>query len=407
MTHDWPLYIAAFACAFALSLFMTPFAKKISIRLGAIDKPKKRGMHSTPIPRLGGIAIVFGFMGAMFILFPFTKDLQTPQFAGLVIGSIIIVVLGIVDDIYDLRASVKLCVQIVAAAVAVFSGIRMNVETQYFQFFFNTFSIPITFLWIIGLTNAVNLIDGLDGLAAGVSSIASLCIMVLCALTGSGASVFFAAALAGACLGFLPRNFNPAEIIMGDCGATFLGYVLAVTSIMGLFKGYALLSCMLAALVLAFPILDTAFAIIRRALNKQPILRADRGHLHHRLIDRGISHKSTVLILYAVSFVCGATAILFSLRSISVTIVVLIFFLILCSTLFVYRSRVDKTLPPAIPPLADTPEPPAQPKQSSHSAPEPSAAERLSKTTTAGVAAKKKSGKNTSKNTSKNTGKRR
>lgn len=345
MEHNVLLYIAAFACAFAICLFMTPIAKTISIKLNAVDKPKKRGMHKTPLPRLGGIAIVSGFMGAMLILFPFAQDIRTPQFAGLTAGAFIIVILGILDDIYDLPAGVKLCFQIIAAATAVFSGIRMNIQMEQLgiiSMLVETFSVPITFLWIIGLTNAVNLIDGLDGLAAGVSSIASISLMVLCLITGGEEAVLFAAALAGACLGFLPRNFNPAEIIMGDCGATFLGYVLAVTSIMGLFKGYALLSCVLAALVLAFPILDTAFAIIRRFLNKQPILRADRGHLHHRLIDRGLSQKSAVLILYAISIICGATAVLISIRNIYVTVVVVISFFILASTLYVYRSRVDR-----------------------------------------------------------------
>ncbi|MEA4816872.1 MAG: MraY family glycosyltransferase [Lachnospiraceae bacterium] len=321
--RNWVLYIAAFASAFAITLLTTPLAKKISIKLGAIDYPKARGMHTKPMPRMGGIAIVLGFMVTVLMLFPFVTGIEIKEFVGLVIGSLIIVVLGIVDDIHNLRARVKLFAQILAALIVVLSGIRINVVFWPFTAALEKLSIPLTMIWIIGVTNAVNLIDGLDGLAAGVSSIAALSLMVLCILTGSEEAVMLTAAIAGSCLGFLPRNFNPAEIFMGDTGATFLGFVLSVASIIGVFKGYAVFAVIVAILCLGLPVFDTMFAMIRRIIRHKPIMQADRGHLHHRLIDRGYSQKQAVIILYGISISCGLVAILIALRDIKVFIVLI------------------------------------------------------------------------------------
>ena len=218
MVHNWLLYIAAFACAFAISMATTPLAKKISEKLGAIDYPKARGMHTKPMPRLGGIAIVLGFMITVMLLYRFVNDINIKHFIGFIAGAIVIVTVGIIDDAKNLPAKVKLVFQIIAALLVIGSGIRINVVMWPVTAYLQKLSAPITFIWIIGVTNAVNLIDGLDGLAAGVSSIASICLMVLCILTGTESAVMFTAALAGSCLGFLPRNFNPAEIFMGDTG---------------------------------------------------------------------------------------------------------------------------------------------------------------------------------------------
>lgn len=342
MEHNWLLYIATFACSFAITICTTPLAKKISFKLGAIDNPKKRGMHDKPMPRLGGLAIVCGFMVTMLLLFAFVPEIQTTQFAGLMAGSIIIVVTGIVDDIKGLRASLKLCLQIVAGIVAVYSGIVIDLVHWPFVADLDGFAIPFTIVWIIGVTNAVNLIDGLDGLAAGVSSIAAFSLTIMCLITGSESAVFLTGAIAGSCMGFLPRNFNPAEIFMGDCGSTFLGYILAVTSVMGAFKGYTLLSLAAAVLVLAFPIFDTLFAIVRRLIKRESILKPDRGHLHHRLIDRGFSHQKTVVILYCLSGVCGICAILISTMDYRAAIVVLLSIVTISLMLFVYRKKFVK-----------------------------------------------------------------
>ncbi len=335
MNHNWLLYIAAFASAFAITLVTTPLAKKISIKVGAIDYPKDRGVHKKPMPRMGGVAIVLGFMVTVLTLYRFDATMDMKQFAGFIVGAGIIVALGVMDDIKNLSAKLKFSIQIVAALIVIFSGTRINVVLWPVTAYLQTFSIPITLIWIVGVTNAVNLIDGLDGLAAGVSSIAALCLMVLCLMTGTSTAVMLTAALAGACLGFLPRNFNPAEIFMGDSGSTFLGFVLAVSSILGVFKGYALLALIVSMLCLGLPVFDTIFAMLRRIAKHKPIMEADRGHLHHRLIDRGFTQKQAVLILYAVSLFCGLLAIFISFKD-SRTIVVVILMVILLSFVIYY-----------------------------------------------------------------------
>jgi len=338
--HDWLLYIMSFAVSFGIVLFLTPWARKVSIRLGAIDKPKPRGMHKTPIPRMGGLAIVLGFMATMGLAMIFMEDLRTLQFAGFLTGGLIIVGLGMLDDIYQLKPGLKFAVQIIAALVVVFTDTRIDFIGWPIPEVFTTFSIPITILWIVGMVNAVNFIDGVDGLAAGVTSIAALFLTILCIMTGSPLAVVFAAALAGSCLGFLPRNFSPADVIMGDTGSTFLGYVLAVSSIIGVYKSYALLSIVIVAFALALPIMDTFFVAIRRILSGKAPWKPDRGHLHHKLIDRGFSQKQTVIILYVVSILSGGVAIVIAVRDITAVIVGLVALFVMFSIIYAYRKRV-------------------------------------------------------------------
>ncbi len=342
MTHDWLLYIAAFALAFGISLVTTPFSKKLSIKVGAIDYPKKRGMHKKPIPRLGGIAIVLGFMITMCIILWFVPELQTVQFAGFMAGAVIIIAIGIIDDIRSVSAKTKLAFQIVAALIVIFTGTRISIISWSFGPFLRPFDAPLTLIWIIGVTNAVNLIDGVDGLAAGVSSIAGLCLTVLCVLSGSPIAVVLAATLAGSCFGFLPRNFSPAEVIMGDTGALFLGFVLSVSSIIGVYKSYAILAVIIASFAIALPIFDTLFAMIRRLVNGKPIMEADRGHLHHRLIDAGHSPRKAVIILYFLSMLCGSVAIIIALNDLRVLLISLIFIFVLALMLYVYQTRTAK-----------------------------------------------------------------
>jgi len=339
MQNLWLLYIAAFSSAFAIALLCTPFAKRLSVKFGAVDYPKKRGMHKEPIPRMGGIAIVISFLATTAIIMPFVEDLRTPQFFGFLAGAVIIAVTGALDDIYGLKPRAKLAMQIAVSLIVVFTGTRITFVMWPVLTQFEALSIPITMIWIVGITNAVNLIDGLDGLAAGVSSISALCVMVLCLISGNPPAAAFAAILAGSCFGFLPRNFNPAEVFMGDTGALFLGYVLAVSSVIELFKSYALLAVLIAGFALALPIFDTAFAMIRRAAQGQPIMRADRGHLHHRLIDAGYSHARTVIILYALSFICGIIAIAIALQDLRVVLVMALFVIIMALMVYVYKKR--------------------------------------------------------------------
>jgi len=233
----------------------------------------------------------------------------------MIIGCIVIVITGIFDDIRPLNPGVKMFFQIIAAVVVVCHGVVIR-RISMPEFIapsgvleLGVFAVPITIVWIVGVTNAVNLIDGLDGLASGVSAIASMTLFCIALLASEANIAIITAALAGACFGFLPYNFNPAKIFMGDTGAMFLGFILATVSIMGLFKAYAVISFIVPFIVLGLPIFDTGFAIFRRLKNHKPIMQPDRGHLHHKLLDMGFSQKQTVSILYLIATVLGLSAI--------------------------------------------------------------------------------------------------
>ncbi len=338
--YDWLLYIAAFASAFAITLVTTPFAKWVSIKVGAIDYPKDRGVHKKPMPRMGGVAIVLGFLVTVLMINFFDHSMNQKQLIGFLVGAIIIAALGVWDDMKNLPAKLKFCVQIVAALIVIFSGTKIEIVLWPVTTTLQALSIPITLIWIVGVTNAVNLIDGLDGLAAGVTGIAALSLMVLCIFTGTTTAVVLTAALAGACLGFLPRNFNPAEIFMGDTGSTFLGFVLAVTSILGVFKGYALLALSVSVLCIGLPIFDTIFAMLRRMAKHQPIMQADRGHLHHRLIDHGCSQKQAVLIMYGISLFLGILAIFISVKDSRIFVVSLLTVIVLSFIIYYFNAHI-------------------------------------------------------------------
>ena len=321
MQDKFLIYFIAFGMAFLISLLTTPLSKMIAFKVGAVDQPKARGMHDKPMPRMGGIAIFLGFIFTVLVVTPSVEAFEWKQISGLLVGGMIIFLLGFFDDIYNLNAKLKFLIQVIAALVVIYSDIRIEFVTWPFAegniLILEKISIPITLFWIVGVTNAVNLIDGLDGLAAGVSSIAAICLMILSMFSqnpiGPVAAILMAA-LAGSCLGFLPYNFNPAKIFMGDTGSTFLGFVLAVSSIQGLIKGYTAVTILIAVLVLALPIFDTTFAILRRIISRRPIMEADRGHIHHRLVDKGYSQKQAVITLYGISGGFGIIGILLALK---------------------------------------------------------------------------------------------
>lgn len=290
-----------FITAFVVSFLLTPPVKKLAFKIGAVDVPKdNRRMHKKPTALLGGLAIFAGFLVAALIFVPIDRP-----FRGILIGSMIIIVMGIFDDIYALSAKLKLIIQVVAALFPVLSGVKIDIIAvpkfidAYGYLDLQYFSIPLTILWIVGVTNAINLLDGLDGLACGVSSISSLTMLCIALLVGEPDIAYATAALTGACFGFLPYNFNPAKLFMGDTGALFLGFMLSTLSIQGLFKGYAVISLAVPFLILGLPLFDTAFAMLRRAKNHRPIMSPDRGHLHHRLVDAGLSQKQAVIAIYA------------------------------------------------------------------------------------------------------------
>ncbi len=293
----------ALLCAAILALAITPLVKRLAQKVGAMDIPKdERRMHKVPIPRMGGLAIFIAFMVSTLL---FTK-IDT-QMRGILIGAIMIVILGVMDDIMTLKALPKFAVQIVAAVLVVLHGCRIE-HFMGFQLA-DWLSYPVSVIWIVAITNAVNFIDGLDGLAAGVSAISAGAMLVVALLVADFPSAIMLAAIVGSCAGFIPYNFNPAKIFMGDTGSTFLGFMLSTISIYGLFKMYAIISFAVPFLVLGLPIFDICFAVIRRVSKGQSPMHPDRGHVHHRLIDMGFSQKQAVAIAYMLSAILGMAAV--------------------------------------------------------------------------------------------------
>ena len=337
MTNTNLYLFCAFIVAFVFSFASTPLVKRLAIKMGAVDIPKdNRRMHKEPIPRLGGLAIIFGFLVAILCFnLGFNK-----QMVATLAGAAIIVIMGVVDDCKALDAKIKFPIQIIAALVVIFMGdIRINVFTNFNIFSDSPYlvlpdwiSVVVSVIWIVFITNAVNFIDGLDGLAAGVSAIMSVSLVFISVRLGEYTIALIGIALMGGCFGFLPFNFNPAKIFMGDTGSTFLGFMLATVSIQGVFKSYAIISFAVPLLILGLPLFDAMFAMLRRILTGHSPMMADRGHLHHRLIDMGFSQKQTVFILYAISGVLGITAVLLAengtMRALVLVICVLILLLI-------------------------------------------------------------------------------
>ena len=303
--------LLALFVALVVSFLTSPVVKAFAYKVGAVDVPKdNRRMHHVPIPRLGGLAVFFGFIISILLFVE-----MTDQFRSILLGAVIIVVLGVVDDITPLPAKLKFLVQIGAALIPAMNGVVIHVLSNPNLFSENPYwnlgmlSVPATVLWIVAITNAVNLIDGLDGLAIGVSAISATTVLVISLLVSEVQVAMVMAALVGACVGFMPYNINPAKMFMGDTGATFLGFILACMSVEGLFKSWAIISFAVPFLILGLPIFDTAFAFIRRIAHGQSPMQADRSHIHHRLIDMGLNQKQAVATLYVISAILGLSAV--------------------------------------------------------------------------------------------------
>ncbi|MBQ2270518.1 MAG: undecaprenyl/decaprenyl-phosphate alpha-N-acetylglucosaminyl 1-phosphate transferase [Firmicutes bacterium] len=306
-----------FLAAFAVSVICTPLAIKLAPKIGAVDVPKDaRRVHTKPMPRFGGMAI---FIGTMAVIMVFLE--KDSQLWGVILSGTLMYLVGVVDDLKGIPAKVKLLGQIACATILYCFSIRITTMANLLPWgpglirFPVVISFLVTVVWIVGVTNAVNLIDGLDGLAAGVCCIASLSIAYTAHLHDRMTTCSIMSALAGACVGFLMFNFNPAKIFMGDSGSLFLGYMLASVSLLGdtPLKSTTVLATLVPICVLALPLFDTTFAILRRLVTHRPIMEADRGHLHHRIMAIGWGQRRTVLILYCISGVMGVAAILFSL----------------------------------------------------------------------------------------------
>lgn len=308
-------FVAAFALAFVFTLLLTPLVKVLATRAGALDRPDARKVHKVPTPLWGGLGVFVAFVcavgGVLLWFSAFRESLGDRlmwNLCGMVVGGALIVVLGMIDDRYGMPAKVKLLGQLAIAAIMIGFGIRIdNFSTPVTgMIFLETWqAAALTMFWLVGITNAINLLDGLDGLVAGVALGSALIFLLVAGLNGQWLAVLAMAALAGCALGFLKYNFNPAQIFMGDTGSLFLGLMFAGWSIIGLLKTTATLALTIPILIMGVPILDTSFAIVRRGLKRRPIFQADKGHFHHRLLGMGLSQRQAVVLIYVINVMFG------------------------------------------------------------------------------------------------------
>ncbi|MCT4794869.1 MULTISPECIES: glycosyltransferase family 4 protein [Exiguobacterium] len=298
----------AMLVSFVMAMLITPLVRRFAYLIGAVDHPNARKVHVRTMPRIGGLAIFIAFLIGYALLLPASRYNDA-----ILIGAVVIVLTGLIDDRFQLSARVKLMGQMIATVVVLNSGMRIEMINLPFdqQLYLGSWSIPVTVLWLIGITNAINLIDGLDGLAAGVSSIALGTIAVLAIIQGNVYLTMMALLLLASTLGFLVHNFYPAKIFMGDTGALFLGYMLAVFSLIG-FKNVTLFSLVVPVLLLGLPISDTIFAIVRRLVQGRPPMSPDKSHMHHQLIDMGFTTRQAVLLMYGMTLFFGIASILFA-----------------------------------------------------------------------------------------------
>lgn len=346
--------LLAILTAFLVSLVATPLAGKLAAKCGCFDRPDgARKLHKVPVPYFGGLAILAGFLVSS-VLFSLVMLETIPQnIAVMIVGGMSICFVGALDDMYDMPAILKLILQIVISAFTAYFGGAIEYTTIFDQtIVFGVFSVPVTVLWMVLIINAVNLIDGLDGLASGVSALESFALLITSIVMGNTVCIVTSAALCGAVLGFLPYNANRATIFMGDAGSMFIGYIMACISVFGLFKAQALFSIVVPALIFALPLLDTIVAFFRRILKGQSPFKADRSHLHHKLIDNGFTPKQSVIAIYCASAVFCVASILFmryKLLSIVLVLLDLIFLEILkhWKQLFNKKEPAEKETAPA------------------------------------------------------------
>lgn len=320
------LVAGGFLVAAVIAYLLTPYVGKLAARAGAVAMPRARDIHEGAIPRWGGIAIVVALGGAVAVVWWVASQLGVPlattpgakrAVEGVLLGTLLVAVVGALDDVYDLSPGLQLAGQGIAATAALFLGVKVEFISNPFDpaggvLYLGDLGAFITIFWIMAITKAVDLIDGMDGLAAGIGAIAAATIALMAATAGQLHVALLAAALAGGAVGFLRHNFNPARIFMGTVGAYVLGFVLATSSVIGVLKILVLIAMVVPILALGVPIFDTSFAIVRRARERRPIFAADRGHLHHRLLDRGLTQRQTVLVLWLVTLcLCTVAFIIF------------------------------------------------------------------------------------------------
>lgn len=339
-TINWWLRIGlAVLVSFLAAYLMTPPVKRFAESIGAVDQPSARRINDHPVPRMGGIAIFCGLMLGILLFADLSQQVE-----GIVIGALLIAVMGAIDDIFNLNPWVKLLGQICAAAVTIACGVVVDGFTDIISFSDTVFlgRVPaylLTGLWIVGCTNAINLIDGLDGLAVGMTTISAFTLFFISLRVSALNVSVILACLIGACAGFWPFNWNPAKIFMGDVGSQMLGFILSTVSVIGLFKMHALVTMLLPVLAMAVPLADTTFAIVRRLLKGQSPFHPDKGHFHHRLLALGLTQKQAVTVLYGISIVLGIFAYLMvgSTRTVKILCLAVAFVIVTCIVIFVFR----------------------------------------------------------------------
>lgn len=319
--------LAAFLVALVVALLVTPQTKKLAIKLGVYDEPDARKVHKGMMTRLGGLGIYAGFLAGFLVYGDFSRPML-----GLLVSTSFVTAVGFYDDIRDISPKLKLLGQIVAAVILMVFGVHLEYLTIPFTesiIDIGLLGYPLSILWVVGICNAVNLIDGLDGLASGVSAIAALSMGIVAYVSSLSVVAALCIVLVGCILGFLKWNFHPAKLFMGDCGSLLLGFVLAVFSLLGLSEGATLIALFVPIIILGIPVLDTSFAIIRRRRQHKPVFQADKGHFHHQLLDLGLSHKDTVLFIYAITLLFGTVAVLITLLPSFYSVIVFVLALIL------------------------------------------------------------------------------
>lgn len=331
---------------FTFVALIIPFVTKLAFQIGAVDVPRERHIHTKDMPKLGGLAIFLGFLlGYMLFGEP------SIQMISILIGGFIIILIGIVDDITELPASVQFLFQLIAACIVVFYGQILLTDLSAFGFYINfgIFSYPITIVFILGCINCMNLIDGLDGLSGGISSIYFLTIGIITVLQKStGLDFVLSFVMLGSTLGFLLHNFHPAKIFAGNSGSMFLGFIIACIALLG-FKNVTMTSLIIPLLVLAIPIMDTLFAIIRRLIKHQDISKADKFHIHHQFLNKKFSQTKTVLIIYFIDILFAATSILYVTKYqkysyIMYIILLIIVIIFICKTEIIFENSQKKKL---------------------------------------------------------------
>jgi UDP-GlcNAc:undecaprenyl-phosphate GlcNAc-1-phosphate transferase len=363
-------FLVAGAIGMAVAYALTPVVEWLAIRFGVLAQPGGRHIHRAPIPRLGGIAVYLAFVAAVLVGLPLeraikiTADAQrivitvpfTPAFdhpvIGVLLGATIITILGIIDDVRGISPLVKLGGQLVAAVALLPFGVGMDVLTNPLggMVYLGPFGMALTVLWLVALCNVMNLIDGIDGLAAGIATIAGATVFVASYQRGDLGTAMLAAALIGGTLGFLPYNFSPARIFLGDTGSMLLGYLLGSISVLGTYKSYTALSLLVPLVALGIPVLDTALAVVRRWRTRRPIFQADMEHLHHRLLQRGLTQRQTAVVLYLVTGILGVGALLAS--GVHRFSLVAVFGLLTLALVFGAR-RTGLLSPPPVPPVPE------------------------------------------------------